>query len=463
MDKKAIAQMAHLMRRAGFGAPYDELEERTVIGYEATVDELLDPDAHGLAPVDIFRLYRFHPMTEVPPNPSTAQMDLIFHLITSKRPLEEKMTLFWHMIFATGNSKVDSPPDMMVQIEMLRANSLGNYRNILAEISKSPAMLFWLDNNQNHRKALNENWSRELLELFSMGHGHYTEADIKVAAQAFTGWTMKPKLPRSPYMRGTWEFEYHPEDHDDSEKVFLGNRGNLNGDDIIQIIIEHPATAQFIARHLYSYFVADEVQVPSWLDTPPRDPAAVNAIAKVFKESGYEMRPTLRFIFNSDFFKDESNWFSKVKNPVELVVSISRLVNEYSMTKPSLVQTAIEPGYQGQELINPPSVEGWHTGKEWIDTGSLVRRINYAADKLGDPSFPGVQAIIDRVATQEDLTPSKIVDSCLEYLGSLAIDQRTRKQIVEHVESNGLINRDLSAKVLEVLQIIGSTREYQFV
>ena len=462
MSKKEIALMAHLMRRAGFGATYDELEERVSKGYEATVEELLDPQANQIPKVDIFHLYRFHPMAEVPPNPSTAQMNLIFHMITSKRPLEEKMTLFWHMIFATGNSKVDSPPDMMLQIEMLRANCLGNYKNLLFEMSKNPAMLFWLDNNQNHKNAPNENWARELLELFSMGHGHYTEEDVKVAARAFTGWTMKPKLPRSPYMRGTWTFEYRPDDHDYDEKLFLGRRGHFNGGDVIQIIAEQPETAQFIARHLYNFFVADEVQVPSWLDILPKDPAAVDSIAQVFAESSYEMRPTLRYIFNSDFFKDERVWFSKVKNPAELVVGVSRLVKEYKTTKPSLVQTGIEPGYQGQELINPPSVEGWHTGKEWIDTGSLVRRINYAADKLGDASLPGVQAIIDRVASQKKLTPEDVVDNCLEFLGSVKIDQDTREQVIEYVKSGGPMGADLRGRILEVLQIIAATQEYQF-
>jgi uncharacterized protein (DUF1800 family) len=459
------------MRRAGFGASRDELESRAKKGYEATVEELIDPDAHGVPKVDIFKLYRYHPMTEVPPNPSSAQMNLIFQFIRTQRPLEEKMMLFWHMLFATGNSKVDSPPDMIKQMEILRSKGLGNYKELLLEISKNPAMLFWLDNNQNHRTAPNENWGRELLELFSMGQGHYSEDDVKMAARAFTGWTMKPKLPRSPYMRGTWEFEYHAEDHDDGPKTFLGRSGNFNGEDIIDIIAEEPATARFIARHLYNFFVEDDVQVPSWLDVPAKNPGAVDAIAKTLKDSDFDIKSTLRFLFNADFFKDEKVWFAKVKNPVELVVGVSRLVGEYQeRTKPGLVQTAIEPGYQGQEIVNPPSVEGWHYGSEWIDTGSLVRRVNYAAAKLGDTSYPGVRSIIDKLSIKPSMKAEELLDGCLELLGVIRLESGTRKQLIEHVEAAGPLKRGstdserraFATRVSELLQLIGSTREYQF-
>ena len=164
-------------------------------------------------------------------------------------------------------------------------------------------MIFWLDNNENHRDAPNENWGRELLELFSMGVGNYTEKDVYECSRAFTGWTIAPKIPRLPLGRFPWEFQYKPEDHDDTEKVFLGHRGRFDGEDIIDIIVRQPATARFIARQLYNFFVADEPQVPAWQDTPPRDPAAVNIIGDAFVSSGHDVRSTLRVLFNSDFFK----------------------------------------------------------------------------------------------------------------------------------------------------------------
>ena len=311
MPSKDIALMAHLMRRAGFGASYEELEARAARGYEATVEELLDPDAHGIPEVDLHTFNRYHPLAEAEASTEKSSLTFMYYLLTTQRPLEEKMTLLWHMIFATGNSKVENSRELTGQLDTFRKYGMGSYRELLLRLSKDPAMIFWLDNNENHKTAVNENWGRELLELFSMGQGNYTEDDVREASRAFTGWTIKPKLPKDPFLcLDTWEFLYLPQDHDNGEKTFLGHRGNFNGEDIIDIIVEQPATARFVARHLYNFFVADEIQVPSWKDEEPRDPEAVQAIADAFVNSGYDIRETLRFIFNSDFFKDESAWFA---------------------------------------------------------------------------------------------------------------------------------------------------------
>ena len=383
MAGKDVALMAHLMRRAGFGATYEELESRAAKGYETTVDELVFPDDHGVPAYDELTLARYFPDMEVPSAPAMGTANFMYHLYTTPRPLVEKMTLFWHMVFATGNSKVDNPPEMLQQIEMFRQHGMGNYKELLVRLSKDPSMIFWLDNNENHKLAPNENWGRELLELFSMGQGHYSEDDVKTAARAFTGWTILPKIPRTPYQRHHWKFIFKAEDHDHGEKTFLGRTGNFNGEDIIDIIVDEPATAMFMARHLYNFFVADEVQVPSWLDIEARDPEAVKAISDTFVESGFDIKTTLRFIFNSSFFKDESVWFAKVKNPAEVVAGTIRLIGDFQEPRPGALPMGLEGAYQGQDLINPPSVEGWHTGREWIDTGSLVRRVNFVADSLG--------------------------------------------------------------------------------
>ena len=470
MGSTEIALMAHLMRRTGFGAPYEELEARAAKGYEATVEELLEPDAHGIPEFDELSMARFYPDIEVPTAPDDGSANFMYHLLTTPRPLEEKMALFWHMVFATGMGKVDDPNELRLQVATFREHGMGNYKELLVRLAKDPAMIYWLDNNQNHKDAPNENWGRELLELFSMGQGNYSEDDVKMAARAFTGWTMKPKLPRQPYGRHSWEFEYKEEDHDDSEKTFLGRRGRFKGEDIIDIVVQQPATARFIARHLYSFLVADEVQVPSWLDVPPRDPQAVQAIVDVFVKSGFEIRDTLRFIFNSDFFKDEKVWFAKVKNPAEVVAGTIRLIGDFQVPQPGLVPVALESGYQGQELMNPPSVEGWHTGQEWVDTGSLVRRVNFVADRLIDTSMPGVQSIISRLGTKGTLSAEELVDGCLELLGSVRLEKETRQQLIEHIKTSGDIRRGASEeevrafgrRVTEALQLIAATREYQF-
>ncbi len=470
MVNKDIALMAHLMRRAGFGATYDELEARAAKGYEATVEELVDPDANGVPEYDELTLARYFPDMEVPSAPAMGTANFMYHLYTTPRPLVEKMTLFWHMVFATGNSKVDNPPEMLQQIQMFRDHGMGNYKDLLIRLSKDPSMIFWLDNNENHKRAPNENWGRELLELFSMGQGNYTEDDVKMAARAFTGWTILPKIPRTPYQRHHWKFIYKAEDHDHSEKTFLGHKGRFNGEDIIDIVVEQPATANFMARHLYNFFVADEVQVPSWLDVPPKDSEAVDAIAKVFVESEFDIKTTLRFLLNSDFFKDESAWFAKVKNPAEVVAGTIRLIGDFQEPRPGVLPMGLEGTYQGQDLINPPSVEGWHTGREWIDTGSLVRRVNFVADSFSNAEMPGIKSIINRLGARDTLTPEEFVDGCLELLGAVRITDETREQLLTHVRSGGEIsrgstedeNRAFGQRVTEVLQLIAATREYQF-
>ena len=469
MPNSNIPLMAHLMRRAGFGASRDELEERVAKGYEETVEELVDPDRYGVPNLDTDILYRYFPSLEIPGAPLHGKSNVMYQLINTKRPLEEKMALFWHQLFATGNSKVDNPTEVVRQIGMFRTRGLGNYRDLLLDLAKDPAMIYWLDNNENHKDAPNENWGRELLELFSMGVGNYTEKDVYECSRAFTGWTVRHKIPRQPIGRFYWNFEYRPDDHDDTEKVFLGHRGAFNGEDIIDIIVRQPATARFIARHLYNFFVADEPQVPAWQNTPPRDPAAVNIIGDAFVSSGYDLRSTLRVLLNSDFFKSESVRWAKVKSPAEVVVGTMRLVGDFQFPRPGLAPIAEEPGYQGQELTNPPSVEGWHTGAEWIDSGALVRRINFAADRVSNTDMPGVQSIIRRIKARGSMSPTEFVDSCVDLVGPLDVTEATRQELMSIAPQEGELSWDTeessrasAQKVGDMLALIVASREYQF-
>ena len=469
MADREIALMAHLMRRAGFGAGREELEERVGRGYEATVEELVDPDGHGMPKVDTDVLLRYYPSLEIPGAPPNGRSEWVYQMINTKRPLEEKMALFWHQVLATGNSKIDNPNEMTAQVKMFREKGMGSYRELLMEVAKSPAMIYWLDNNENHKDEPNENWGRELLELFSMGVGNYTEQDVFEASRAFTGWTISQRIPRLPLARFYWSFEYHEEDHDGSEKTFLGHRGNFNGDDIIDIVVRQPATARFVARHLYNFFVADEPQVPAWQINPPSDPAAVNIIGDAFISSGYDLRSTLRVLFNSDFFKAESIRWQKVKSPAEVVAGIMRLVGDFQFPRPGLQAIGEEPGYQGQEIMNPPSVEGWHTGAEWIDSGSLVRRINFAADRLSNVEMPGVQAMIRRVRERGSLEPAGLVAAALDIIGPLEVSGQTMDELVTMADQGGSLDWGTDEKsaqseqrVADMLALIAASREYQF-
>ena len=241
-------------------------------------------------------------------------------MINSKCQLEEKMTLFWHGILCTADSKGQSQVSEYVQLEMFRRCGMGSFRDLLVEISRDPAMVYFLDNCLSHKGAINENYGRELLELFSMGVGmdgqfNYTEDDVKECSRAFTGWTIANSIPTQPYGRYYAKFVYNPDDHDDGMKTFLGETGPFNGEDIIDIIVKQPATARFISRHLYSYFVADEPQVPTWMDTPPQDPETIKMLEDEYFRSGYNIRSMLRVLFHSDAFKNAR--FSRIKSPIE--------------------------------------------------------------------------------------------------------------------------------------------------
>ncbi len=232
------------MRRAGFGATRDELEAYATRPYEETVEELLHPERQP--EIDDHLLRRYYLELNNADTVNAWRAHWIYRMVNTRRPLEEKMALFWHHVFATSVGKSEHGPSSVAQVEMFRKNALGNLRDILVGLARDPAMIYWLDNNENHKGEPNENWGRELLELFSMGVGNYTEADIKNASRAFTGWTFTQPLPLDPYGRYPSSFAYIPDDHDDSVKSFLGHTGRFNGEDIIDIIVRQPATARFI-------------------------------------------------------------------------------------------------------------------------------------------------------------------------------------------------------------------------
>ena len=470
MANQDVALMAHLMRRAAFGASRDEIEARAAQGYDKTVEELLTPkDQPGIEEDLMFRLQpSYYQAAAIEVN----VQQWVYRMINDPRQLQEKMALFWHVIFCAGHSKIDSGWEMGKMVAMFRDHGMGNFRNLIYQLSTNPGMMYYLDNSESHKVALNENYGRELLELFSLGVGkdeefNYSEDDVKACARAFTGWNIAPPYPPFPYGRSPWEFRFDPADHDDGEKTFLGETGPWNGDDIIDIICKQPGTARFISRHLYNFFVADEPQIPAWRLTPPRDLALINAMEKAYFDSGYEITAMLRALFTSESFKSEAVRFAKVKSPAEVVVGILRLVEDHREIKPGLFELSQEPKYMGMDLMNPPTVEGWHTGREWIDSGTLVERINYAADLLGNTELPGVKSLINRLMAQgETLSPEAFVDSCLDVIGPLSIDEATRGELVAHSKKGGELRSadqtEFTRRSGEMFQMIASTAEFQF-
>lgn len=461
MSNADVALTAHLMRRAGFGTTLTELDEYVRKGYENVVEDLVDIER--CPPVDEDILDRYFGGSE-----GGYRNTWMYRMINSPRPLEEKMALFWHHVFATGVGKNQHILASALQIDMLRRVGLSNMREILLELSKDPAMIFWLDNNENRKGEPNENYGRELLELFSMGVGNYTEDDIKDCSRAFTGWTFTQPPPLYPQGYYPAHFVFIEEEHDNGEKTFLGHTGNLNGDDIIDIIVKQPACAKFISRHLYNFFVADEPQVPSWNVTPPQDPDAIDTLSNAFLESDGDIRHVLKTLFNSDFFKEAR--FKKVKSPTELVTGILKLVGTHQQPEVGMAKYPGATTLMGQELLNPPTVEGWHTGREWIDGGTLTERINFSVGELSDSSQPGIEQIISRLKSNGSaLSPDEFVDRCLELVGPLDVGDATRESLTRFAASQGDLNigaddaeEENSARVVRMLQLIVSSREYQF-
>ena len=460
MSSADVHLMAHLMRRAGFGATRDELESAISDGYENTVDALLDTSGATAMPDDIIR--RYHVDQSELRVVEVAVTNWLYRMMTTTSPLQEKIALFWHSLFATGERKVNNVQAMTSQVETFRKFGLGSFQSLLLEISRDPAMLHWLDNHDNHRDAVNENYGRELLELFSMGIGNYSEQDVKEAARAFTGWTFENteymalramKASIWPYSRVAPQFEFRSDDHDYSEKTFLGESGPFNGEDVIDVIVRHPATARFVCIRLYQFFVADEIDEAG--------EALIEQLSQTYFDSGYEIGAILSDMFNSDHFKSDAVRFRRVKSPAELVAGTLRTARPFPRPTVEMFQVGLATNYMGQELMNPPSVEGWHEGAEWIDSGSLVERVNFASQYLGNPSSPGVRDIAARLGSEHSsqIDSEGLVDSCLDLLGPIEVSDETRATLVE--SSEAYEGDEITRRVAETLRLIGSTREYQ--
>ena len=351
---------------------------------------------------------------------------------------------------------------------MFRRVGMSDFRTVLLELSRDPSMLFWLDNNENHKDEPNENYGRELLELFSMGVGNYTEEDVKSSAYAFTGWSfVQPAHGSVPYGKWATRFDFREADHDYSEKTFLGVTGTLDGTDVIDTVVDQPATARFISRHLYNFFVADEPPVAAWNEIPPQDPEAIDTLMAAYFESGGNIAHMLQVLFNSDSFKNAR--FAKVKSPTELVGSVLKLIGTYREANPGIDHYAGATALMGQALMAPLTVEGWQTGSGWINGGTLNERVNFAVEEVSDPDKPGIRDIIERLRARNGsaLTPEDLVDGCLDLIGPIEVEDDTRQELIAEAAAHGEVvfngNREATdERIVNMLQLIVSTREFQF-
>lgn len=424
-DRQAAA---HLYRRAAFGATSAELDRAVADGLEATVARLTDLSADNSAldarlaalGVDLATL-------------GGIARWWITRMIYTARPLEEKMTFFLHDHFATGFQKVSEADWMLQQNRLLRSFALGDFTQLTIEISRDPAMLRWLDNFLSRKERPNENYGRELLELFTLGHGAYTEEDVLSAARAFTGWTLS---------RQTRQFIYVDAFHDHGQKTFLGRTGDWNGDDIVRMACATREHARFIARKLFE-----------WLAYAPAEDSVVERLADVYANGGTSLRALVTAILTApEMYSDAAKW-SRVKSPVEYAVAAARQLRiDRDPSRAAFVML----GAQGQVPFNPPDVDGWPDGLAWINSGTILGRMNYAQSlsALLDPrAFAGGAPVG---------SASQMVALWLEHLGPLEVDAATRAALEGYVASGGgLSSQNQLARGRGLAHLVLSLPEWQ--
>jgi uncharacterized protein (DUF1800 family) len=395
---------AHLLRRAGFGGDYRRIEELARIGPAKAVDQLMGADTNMLGRFEE-ELARQHFDSG---EPIDIKAWWIYRMMHSPAPLQEKMSLFWHNHFATSLRKVRAPELMLRQNEMFRRYALGDFQKLVLEVSKDPAMIQWLDNNNNLKGKPNENYAREVMELFTLGIGHYTESDIKEAARAFTGWQMDYS-----------GFYFNPEQHDFGSKTFMGQTGEFNGGDIIRIIFQQPACAEYISKKLFEFFA---------YESP--DEALVRELASLLTRSHFQIRPVVDRILRSQAFFSARAMEAQIKSPVDYVVGTAQAM-EIDVDARGARMAARAVAQMGQNLFEPPSVKGWDGGRAWINTATLLNRQNFIKQLTENRSQN--LASLRKDLKLEESEPAKALDSYARALLQRPLAEKDRAELMPYL------------------------------
>ncbi len=438
------ADAAHLLRRAGFSATPEEVQQFAGMGREKAVDTLIfyeeisyPENAPPFHQSDVLALEKRLLAGDLDQDTRARSLRLlakvdemhmqrlrdwwIERMVDSPRPLEEKMTLFWHGHFTSGYREVQSSRMMLEQNRFLRDNALSRFKNLLRGISRDGAMLRYLDNSRNVKSSPNENYARELMELFTLGEGNYSEKDVRETARAFTGWGTS--------LQG---FRVDKNNHDRSNKTIFGARGHFNGDHVISLLLLHPQSSRYIARKLWEFFVA-----------PNPDSSLIDSLAIVVRESKFNIRNVLRTIFLSDAFYDDRVRFAKVKSPVELVVGAVRMLDIDNANPRGLYLACKE---MGQDLFQPPNVKGWDGERTWITSTTLLARYNFGDRLLHDSVKPNSRR---RYGGSKDRAP--VVFAEYDPASTLrAYGLANSTSVVRHYV-NRLLQRDLPPDRFEIL------------
>jgi uncharacterized protein (DUF1800 family) len=483
-ERTTDRQMEHLLRRAGFGASADELETYGAMSVGQAVDALID---YERTPDDVDRNIGrpgFAGTTSNGPfSPNAiitdARQRWLFRMVHSARPLQEKMTLFWHNHFATGYTKIngalgaaeatrymaakasEDPAGVRGQIEMLRDNALGNFRDILLNIAKDPAMLVWLDGRTNTKSQPQENFAREVMELFTMGVGHYTEPDVYAGARVFTGWNLAGQGAGGAQHQA---FVYNANQHETSAKTFSfpiyadGNQtiparpaaqGMQDGIDLVNALAANPNTGRYLATKLYRFFVSEAGAV---------DDGFVSRIASVYQQNQFDMRAVMREVLLAPEFWSAQSRFARYSWPVEFVVRALKDVGWVGFS----LNTALAPlAAMQQNLYDPPDVSGWDQGQAWFSTAAMLARMNFAATLAGNQKFNLAAA-----AASEGRTPESLLSYYRRTLVTAPADAAVTSELLNYLRATGTWTgspAQLQTKAPGVVHLIVGSPEYQFV
>ena len=470
---------AHLLRRAGFGGSPADVDRFASMSPNAAVDSLIRfPDTSQLAarppledpPVPPRGLYRGFAAANAQGNPppmaaddATANARKAFQMernrnrrqnliamqqwwlgrmIASPAPLQEKMTLFWHGHFTSSPEKGTAAQELLMQNQLFRQYALGNVRDLTMHVSQDPAMLRYLDNNVNVQAHPNENYARELMELFTLGIGNYTEQDIRESARAFTGWSFR----RNP--DGTGTFVDNARQHDTGTKTFLGQSGNFNGTDIVNIIFRQPAAPRWFAKKLLSFFV--------YMDPEPQ---LIDQVAALIRKNDFEMLPVMSALLRSNVFFSDRAYRALVKSPVEFVVGTHQLFG-FPQVAPIELATLRA---MGQVLFYPPNVKGWDGGAAWLSSATILTRENFANGVAQNPNMMqganwigpamrsmdphGVAKTLTDTMLQGDVSPASVAQ-LVAYLGGRgqsALSELSPENVDERVRNAAYLTMAMPA------------------
>ncbi|MDP3718340.1 MAG: DUF1800 domain-containing protein [Acidobacteriota bacterium] len=479
--------LEHILRRMGFGASPADLAFWRDTPIDTVIDRLLNYESQSTDHDSKIGQAAYVGITTTSGRPFSANTSIndarqrwLFRMIHSQRPLEEKMALFWHNHFATAYSKIagavgqeratrmmDNDPNDLAgsepgQIQKLRQHATGNFRDMLLAMSRDPAMIYWLDSQLNTRTRPQENFGREIMELFSLGVGNFTEADVYAAARVFTGFNWQVVGDRNDAMTSFYRFVYRPNDHDTNAKEFSfpiypdGRRtiparaaaaGEQDAVDLVNALARHPATASRLATRLYKFFVNE---------TSEPDAALINAMAQTYLANNFSIKSTLRVLFQSSQFRNPANFFQRYSWPVEFVV---RAIKEVGWTGFS-VNSAITPlTNMGQQLYEPPDVNGWATGAEWISTSSMLSRMNFSSTLASNQRFN-----LARDAQPYRASPDRVLEYMIARFPNMGFSSTATVAMGDYLRSTTWTGTDsqLQTRVPGLTRLIVGSGEYQF-